>query len=304
MDISIIICTYNRCESLKDTLNSLLAQELDGEFSYEVIVVDNNSKDKTKEIVEGYISKFNGKLKYLFEPKQGKSYALNKGINEAGGEIIAFTDDDCVVDRAWVKEIAKTFKKNNAGVAGGIINPIWLSEKPRWLGDRLYGRLAIQNYGDTPFIVSSKSNLPFGANFSFKKDLFYRYGLFDEKMKLAMDTEICLRLLKNGVKIFYNPQIAVSHKIDPSRLKKSYFYRWSYQRGSLYKHIIENYKRKFYHPFGIPLWLILSLIKEIVKSLNIFIKESEKVYHRSVLFAYIGMVSSIIKDNFNYNYKK
>jgi len=80
--ISVIICTYNRCESLKDTLDSLLAQECDGTFNWEVIVVDNNSKDRTKEVVESYMHKFGGKLRYLFEPRQGKSHALNKEIKK------------------------------------------------------------------------------------------------------------------------------------------------------------------------------------------------------------------------------
>lgn len=81
--ISIIISTYNRCESLKDTLDSLLNQEIDGSFDYEVIITDNNSKDKTKEVVESCKEKFNGRLRYLFEPQQGKSYALNRAIKES-----------------------------------------------------------------------------------------------------------------------------------------------------------------------------------------------------------------------------
>lgn len=296
--ISVIIATYNRTESLKETLDSLSEQDCDGSYEYEVIVADNNSNDKTKETVESYKNRFNGKLKYLFEPRQGKPYALNRGIEEAKGEIIAFTDDDCIVDKRWVNEIVETFKKNDLGIVGGIINPVWLSPKPRWLSDKLYGKLAIQNYGESPFIVSSKSQLPFGANISFRKNLFYKYGLFNERMKFAMDTEICLRLFKNRVKIFYNPRIIVNHKIDSSRMKKRYFYQWSYRRGLLYQYRGGDcIGKKFYHLFGIPLWVILHLLKEAVESMNIFITETERVCHRSVLFGYIGMISTKFKSN-------
>lgn len=116
--ISVIICTYNRHESLKDTLNSLITQERDGSFDYEVIVVDNNSNDETKRIVNAYELQANDKLKYLFEPKQGKSYALNRGILESRGEAIAFTDDDAVADRNWVREIWLTFKMFNCDGVG------------------------------------------------------------------------------------------------------------------------------------------------------------------------------------------
>src|SRR3990170_7260878 len=100
--ISVIIPTYNRCHDLKNTLNSLLRQRIIDDLDFEIIIVDNNSNDQTSDLVKGYIERFHRELKYFFEPKQGKLFALNHGIDEAHGNILAFTDD-CIIQEDWVE---------------------------------------------------------------------------------------------------------------------------------------------------------------------------------------------------------
>lgn len=119
--ISVVIATYNRCEDLKQTLGSLQKQNLRGDVNYEIIIVDNNSKDKTKDVVESFVPSFQGKLKYLFEPRQGQPFAHNYGIKEAKGEIIVLTDDDCTFNNDYLSIIYETFNKNgtNIGFIGG-----------------------------------------------------------------------------------------------------------------------------------------------------------------------------------------
>src|SRR3990167_5510795 len=111
--ISVVVPTYNRCESLIKALQSIADQTGIDKADYEIIVVDNNSTDKTKEIVEGFKRAFPGNLIYLFEQRKGKTFALNKGIESTRGEIIAMTDDDCVADRNWLANIWKTFCPKN-----------------------------------------------------------------------------------------------------------------------------------------------------------------------------------------------
>lgn len=86
--ISLIIPTYNRSAVVKEMLNCLAKQTLDGSFDYEIIGVDNNSQDDTRAGVESCIPQFAGKLKYLFEPRQGKVLALNLSIEASKGDII------------------------------------------------------------------------------------------------------------------------------------------------------------------------------------------------------------------------
>src|ERR1700723_3889418 len=97
MQISVILCTYNRCQSLAKALESVAASQLPEAIEWEVLVIDKNSKDQTREAVQDFCRKYPGRSRYLFEQKQGKSNALNTGIREARGGILAFMDDDVIV---------------------------------------------------------------------------------------------------------------------------------------------------------------------------------------------------------------
>src|SRR3989338_5901430 len=122
MFLSVIVATYNRAQTLQKTLESILNQKTLGAFDFEIILVDNNSNDNTKEIVEALKKKAGGRLRYFFEPKQGKAFAINKGIGEAKGEILAFTDDDAVVDELWLWNIFECFKVHRCdGLCGRIL---------------------------------------------------------------------------------------------------------------------------------------------------------------------------------------
>ena len=107
MKITVILCTYNRCQSLVRALDSLAASILSETIEWEVLVVDNNSSDQTKAIVEDFCRQYPGRFRYLFEPQQGKSYALNAGIREARGDILAFVDDDVTVEPMWLQNLRR-----------------------------------------------------------------------------------------------------------------------------------------------------------------------------------------------------
>src|SRR5271166_6306818 len=85
MDITVILCTYNRSESLAKALASVAVQELSSGVLWEVLVIDNNSRDETPSVVRKFSEEYPGRFRYLFEPRPGKSFALNAGIQEAQG---------------------------------------------------------------------------------------------------------------------------------------------------------------------------------------------------------------------------
>src|ERR1700753_287852 len=122
MKISVILCTYNRCQSLGTALESVAASQMRDGTSWEVLVVDNNSKDQTREVVAQASARHPGRFRYYFEPKQGKSNALNAGIREAQGEILAFMDDDVEVDVQWLQKLTDIFDDQQwAGVGGRVL---------------------------------------------------------------------------------------------------------------------------------------------------------------------------------------
>lgn len=273
--ISVIICTHNRCESLRDALESLLGQRGNGNFQYEVIVVDNNSVDMTKEVVMSFKKRFEERLRYLFEPRQGKPYALNKGIKVAKGDIIAFTDDDVAVDKRWLKTINQTFAKYNCMAMGGRVLPIRSFKPPPWIQVRgLYRILAAVTsfdrgkqikhlkYGDYP---------PIGANFAFRNIAFKKYGLFDTNLGYrgggligGEDNEFSNRLLKNSESFMYIPDAVVYHSVDERKFKKSFCRKWYFSlgRGSQRR---EEYPQDGIRYFNIPRYLFKQLSQNISK---------------------------------------
>ena len=260
VDVSVVVCTYNRAESLRDTIESLTKQK-SGAYSYEIIVVDNNSKDETKNVTQS----FNGKVKYIFEPKQGLSYARNTGIREAKGQVIAFTDDDVIVDENWVGSIQKCFRETKALMVAGKIERLWICDRPQWLGDDITGPLIVQDLGPVRKRWDAKNRHTVGANMAFHRSVFERYGIFQEELGRKGDSliggedrEIFKRLFEDDAPIFYEPEAIVHHKVEQERLSKDYMRRWFWDIGKTLGHGIEA-KRSYALTIA-PLWLWKNLI--------------------------------------------
>ena len=136
MQLTVILCTYNRCKSLAKALDSLAGSILSDAVEWEVLVVDNNSSDQTEAVVEEFRRQYPGRFRFLFEPHQGKSYALNAGIREARGNILAFVDDDVTVEPMWLQNLTSALHDSQWAGSGGRTKPaIWVSGfvPPRWL---------------------------------------------------------------------------------------------------------------------------------------------------------------------------
>lgn len=297
--ISVVIATFNRCQSLKDTLDSLLRQEIDGSFDYEIIVVDNNSGDATKDVVLSYGDQFNGRLRYLFEPKQGKSYALNKGSNEAKGHLLAYTDDDCILDDKWLKNIAAAFKKHSVDVLTGKVIPRLESPKPDWLdwnNKIFWGAYVYYDLGGAYLENTKEMIFPPGANMIFNRKSHERFGGFKRPTR-AEDTEICYEWQKQGAKIGYDPGIVVYHVTPDSRLNKNYVRKWQFLCGKNTATIFKDeYKEAKRTLFGAPLWTYKRVMQSIIRYLkglvmfrrDNFVNELRIHYQLGVMARYRG----------------
>src|SRR5713101_723494 len=119
MKITAIICTYNRCQSLTKALESVAHSTVPKSSEWEVVVVDNNSRDETRKATEEFCRRYPNRFRYIFEPQQGKSYALNTAIREARGEVLAFMDDDVTVEPTWLRNLTSNLEGRKWSGAGG-----------------------------------------------------------------------------------------------------------------------------------------------------------------------------------------
>ncbi len=234
---SIVIATYKRAADLRDTLGSLARLQPDG--PWEVIVVDNNSPDDTRQVVESAVAGFPVPLRYLFEVEQGRSPALNAGIRAAQGAIIATTDDDVRVPPDWLVRAAEGLDRLGCDYVGGKVLPIWGAPRPAWIpnhGGKQWAVIALLDYGAEP--VEFGNRVPLGVNMAFRREAFERAGLLDPKTGRRAGTllgqevrEWCIRARQAGVRGFYIPEMVVEHIIPAERLCKRYFRRWFFWRG-------------------------------------------------------------------------
>lgn len=317
MKFSIVIATYNRAEELVKTLESLKTLEV--EEPWEVVVVDNNSPDDTRETVLESSRAFPVPLHYVFEKEQGRSAALNAGILASEGEIIAITDDDVRVDPHWLSNAASALEELNCDYVGGKALPIWGGERPNWLpnrGGKHWGVIALLDYG--PERIEFAERVPLGVNMVFRRDAFTRAGLWDNSIGRKAGTllgqevrEWTQRARAVGLRGFYSPDLVVHHVIPQDRLTKRYFRRWFYwhgiSRAILYRSKgidMEAPERDTFdfsnvpHVAGVPRYLYRTCIQSFFSMCKEFAKRNHIAHfeHELWMWFFAGVVSQRWKD--------
>lgn len=240
MEFSIIIPTYNRADELRETIRSIAKLSVDGDW--ELLVVDNNSTDHTRSVVEAEQRDFPAALHYIFEREQGRYAALNTGIRAAKGKIIATTDDDARVEPDWLVRAAAGLEAIGCDYVGGKVLPLWKGPRPSWLPNQPgphWAVLALQDHGKTSreFGVNGLP-WPLGINTAARREAYERIDLFDNRLGRKAGTlrnqaqrEWHLRARAAGMHGFYVPEMVVHHVVEAERLSKQYFRRWYYWHG-------------------------------------------------------------------------
>ena len=219
--ISVIIPAYNAEKLLSAWLGALLNQSIDAS-GYEIIVVDDGSSDNTGVVVKGFKS-----VQLLSQKNQGPAAARNEGVKHAKGNIVLFTDSDCVPNRDWIEQMILPFKRDN-GIAG-------VKGTYRTKQRSLAARFVQIEYEDKYDLLRKSKYIDFIDTYSaaFKKDVFVEFGGYDTSFPLACaeDVELSFRMSSKGYKMVYNPKAIVFHT-HPSSFR-GYFtkkYKFAYWR--------------------------------------------------------------------------
>ena len=266
MRITVVLCTYNRCQSLKTALNSAAGLALPESVEWEILVVDNNSNDQTRMIVEDFCNRYPGRFRYLLEPQQGKSHALNSGIREARGNVLAFMDDDVTVHPNWLQNLTACLQDGAWVGAGGRIITEWNCSPPRWLAPE-------SRHAAGPLVAFHPSmeagqlnEAPIGTNMAFRKEMFEKYGIFRTDLGPRPnseirneDTEFGERLLSAGERLRYEPSALVYHPVPENRINREYFLAWWLHKGEANVRQFGVRPGTKFYVGGVPLYLLRRL---------------------------------------------
>lgn len=233
MTLSIIICSYNRASYISDALTSLYGQS-SGLDDFEVIIVDNNSTDNTKEVYTFWRqSNTNGQFSFISETKQGASFARNTGAAIAKGEWVCFMDDDAVATTDYVKNIIKHIQDQPFIVGfGGRIIPKYIPAEPKWMS--YYVSSLVGNFDYAPTACAFENGkYPLESNMIVKKSVYDQIGGFNVNLPGVVGTlriggegkELFYKIIALGHTIYYDPSICVHHVVEVKKLTSEYMYR-------------------------------------------------------------------------------
>lgn len=236
--VSVIIPVYNGEKTLKQCLISVLKQTYK---NYEVIVVDDNSTDKTKEIIKDF-QKRNKRIRYLFESKRARGAARLKGGKNARGSIALMTDSDCIVPKNWVKEIIEPIITKGQAAVQGIKKPTKVNYWTKKIQEEEEKLINMR-------IKDKKIGLLDTANFALKKEIFKEIGYTNPNLVYGEDTDLEIRLRKKGYLIDFK-KIYVSHHHPDTALK---IFKKLFKRGEWNQKIkkIHAFQKDIFMPQGI-----------------------------------------------------
>jgi len=250
MKISVVLPVYNEEKNIERTLTAIYENT---ELPYEIIVADGGSDDATVSIIN---EKF-PEVKVIENKRQHAAGGRNAGIKRAKGEIIAFTDGDCIVSEDWIANIRKAFEDNDVDGVGGKV----LNAPPENRYEQYWGNLAwnlIMHFGDEPYVVDkcTLNDAFVTANCAYKKELLVKIkGFSNWFANNAEDIDLCWRALGVGAKLMYIPDIVIyAHNVttikgiakksfrngySSSKLQKKYGSKFNYD-SNIYKMLGKN----------------------------------------------------------------
>jgi glycosyltransferase involved in cell wall biosynthesis len=236
--ITVAICTWNRAELLDLTLSKMTELSVPPGADWEIVIVDNNSFDGTPEIVAKYLTVL--PIRSFLEKKQGHTWARNRAVSAATGELIIWTDDDVLVDKDWLKayyEAAQAWPE--AAFFGGRIDPLFEVDPPRWINDNLSlvtGPFALC-FVEGPMRKIGEKEYLIGANMAFRRKVFegmafnVELGRIGEYLISGDETELVSRLQSRGQFGVWVPLARVRHQVSQKRMTKRYIWDWSLGLG-------------------------------------------------------------------------
>jgi len=284
---SVVISTINRSDLLIKCLKALISQNNVDVNSLEIIVIDNGSTDDTRRVVESLREKYQN-IKYIYEEKLGLSVARNAGARYASSDIVCFLDDDAIPNKNYLNKMITSFENSEISCVGGRIIAVWPNKSPpNWFSSKYNHVVGETSFGDESRFLK-KGEFPFGGNIAIRKSIFEMLEGFDENLGRKGDNfisgeevDLCYKLRKKRLKIFYNVEAKVFHIVGRKRATKKYFIESIFGKA-----ITEAYQKKTHK--GSIIFFVFLIVKicllMFVSIVYLFLKTSSLSEKRRFLF--------------------
>lgn len=290
--ISIVVCTFNRCDLLYRTLLSLGNQTLDKDC-YEVIVVDNASTDDMKSVISSFLNEKN--FRYIYEEKQGLSHSRNTGFLNSKAEYVGYLDDDAKASKNWLSEALEVIINKKPDIFGGPIYPYYLNKKPEWFKDEYEIRMTSKS---SRFL--RRGEYISGSNIFFRKELLLKLGGFNTKMGMKgenlsyhEETDLMIKAWENNpsLKVYYSLPLKVEHLVGEEKMHISFYFKSCFFSGKEYTKINRKYNKKVSWVKVKSLILVLISFIRIVKCFikGIFRDKKKYTYYKNYLRENVGV---------------
>jgi len=251
VELSAIVSTRNRAKQLSTLIQCLGSQAGIENLKWEIVIVDNNSTDNTKEVAYAFCEGSNLKINYIHEPKIGLANARNTGILYSKGSYLLFVDDDVLIPNDFINNtLIAIHEYPEFHMYGFRILPYWEEmklknpkfKKPYWLNFKkpfnlIQSFIPIHDLGiETLQYPNRIAKNPIGACFLVKKEVFEKVGPFREDLGAGQsgvceDTEFFWYAMINDYKILYWPYSVLYHPVLPDRLNPDYLHKWYFKLG-------------------------------------------------------------------------
>ena len=198
-DVSVVVPVRDREHVIGACLDSILASDYPAD-RLEVVVADNASTDGTADVLRRY----GARIRVVYETKRGPAAARNAGLRAARGEVIAFTDSDCIVDRAWLAHIVAPLADRNVGAAGGCKRAFPSGSDVEHFGERIHDHARAIHEFRPPYLIT--------MNVSARRELLQQIGGFDERLLRCEDVDLSYRIAQAGYRFAYTPDAVIYHR--------------------------------------------------------------------------------------------
>jgi glycosyltransferase involved in cell wall biosynthesis len=296
---SVVICTHNRAQVLKQTLGFISQLEVADESGWELVIVDNASTDETAAAIKEFASRTAIPVQYVHESRLGHSFALNSGIKACRGELIAFTDDDAAPFPDWLRHLDRTLVDGKIDAVFGKAIPLWEGGKaPAWFSPRFNPNFALLDYGPNPFEVHDIQKPFFGVNHCWRREALealggYRegLGLFGAKGGTGNDIDLLERALAAGRRVVYNPDAVVRHMIPAGRCQKAHHRRAAWGAAEFFYPTLKQKQSGVPWLLGLPRFFYRMAVIDLVAYLRATLgrKREESFYRELKLIRFLGL---------------